>query len=63
MEQVRAFDLRAIPLRDVNSALHAPDLSGEFVISHPDGAHSVAVGMDAAVRSPWTVTSATTPPG
>ena len=50
MEQVRAFDLRAIPLRDVNSALHAPDLSGEFVISHPDGAHSVPYADELDVR-------------
>ncbi|HKV19846.1 MAG TPA: protein glxC [Mycobacterium sp.] len=44
------FDLRDTPLRDVNAALHRPDLSGEFVITHPDGAHNVAVGLDAPVR-------------
>ena len=34
----------ATPLREVNSALHAPDLAGEFVIENPAGAHNVAVG-------------------
>ena len=38
------------PLREVNAALHAPGLSGEFVIANPDGAHNVAVGVDAPVR-------------
>src|SRR6476619_4960667 len=44
------FDLRTVPLREVNSTLHQKDLSGEFVISHPDGAHNVAVGVDAPVK-------------
>ena len=38
------------PLREVNAALHAPGLSGDFVIAHPDGAHNVAVGLDAPIR-------------
>ena len=50
MDTLVAFDLRDTPLRDVNAALHAPDLSGEFVITHPDGAHNVAVGVDAPVK-------------
>jgi methylamine---glutamate N-methyltransferase subunit B len=45
-----ALDLATTPLREVNTALHAPDLSGEFVIAHPDGAHNVAVGLDAPIR-------------
>ncbi|MGE2736557.1 protein glxC [Mycolicibacterium vaccae] len=44
------FDLRETPLREVNTALHAPDLHGDFVIEHPAGAHNVAVGVNAAVR-------------
>ena len=55
------FDLATTPLREVNAALHAPGLSGEFVIAHPDGAHNVAVGLNAPVRSPSRATSATTP--
>src|SRR5215475_3908322 len=50
MEQMTCFDLRATPLREVNSALHQQDLSGEFVIAHPDGAHNVAVDVDAPVK-------------
>src|SRR4029078_11537335 len=47
---VSLYDLRTTPLREVNSALHQEDLSGEFVIAHPDGAHNVAVGVDAPVK-------------
>src|ERR1700742_3598481 len=54
MEQMTAtvcsYDLRTTPLREVNSTLHQKDLSGEFVISHPDGAHNVAVGIDAPIK-------------
>jgi glutamate synthase domain-containing protein 3 len=46
----RTLDLATIPLRDVNAALHAPDLSGEFMIENPSGAHNVAVGIDAPVK-------------
>ena len=52
MEQIvpaTQFDLRDTPLRDVNAALHAPDLTGDFVVRHPAGAHNVAVGLDAPV--------------
>jgi methylamine---glutamate N-methyltransferase subunit B len=44
------FDLATTPLREVNAALHAPGLSGDFVIANPAGAHNVAVGVDAPVR-------------
>src|SRR5262245_22222955 len=54
MEQMAAtvsvFDLHTTPLRQVNYALHQQELSGEFVIAHPDGAHNVAVGVDAPVK-------------
>ncbi len=46
---ITAFDLRTTPLREVNAALHAPDLHGDFVIENPAGAHNVAVGLDAPV--------------
>ncbi|HJT92439.1 MAG TPA: protein glxC [Mycobacterium sp.] len=46
----RTFDLRSTSLRDVNAALHLPDLDGEFVIENPSGAHNVAVGVDAPVK-------------
>lgn len=44
------FDLRDTPLREVNAALHAPDLTGEFLIVDPAGAHNVAVGLNAEVK-------------
>jgi glutamate synthase domain-containing protein 3 len=48
-KQIR-FDLSKTPLREVNSALHEPDLAGEWVIENPAGAHNVAVGLDADVK-------------
>jgi glutamate synthase domain-containing protein 3 len=47
---VTTYDLTVTPLREVNQALHAPGLTGEFVIEQPFGAHSVAVGVDAPVK-------------
>jgi glutamate synthase domain-containing protein 3 len=47
---VTTFDLAETSLREINSALHASDLSGEFVIENPAGAHNVAVGLDAEVK-------------
>jgi glutamate synthase domain-containing protein 3 len=44
------FDLATQPLREVNAALHAPDLSGDFVIDNPAGAHNVAVGLNSSIR-------------
>jgi glutamate synthase domain-containing protein 3 len=44
------FDLGVTSLRQVNAALHAPDLAGEYVIENPQGAHSVAVGLNSPVK-------------
>lgn len=44
------FDLATTGLREVNAALHAAGLTGDFVIANPAGAHNVAVGVDAPVR-------------
>ncbi len=47
----RDFDLRTSTLRAVNRALHQPDLDGASVtIRNPDGAHSVAAGVNAAAH-------------
>lgn len=45
------FDLRQTPLRQVNQFLHdAASHAGRVVkILHPDGAHNIAVGLDAAI--------------
>lgn len=47
----KVFDLRAVPLREVNRFLHR-DLGDvrRVRIEHPDGAHSIAVGLDAPVH-------------
>src|SRR3982074_3565313 len=50
MDTLTSYDLATTSLRDVNTALHAPDLSGEFVIAHPEGAHNIAVGIDAPAK-------------
>lgn len=59
MEQVNAeapktvetvYDLAATSVRDINSALHSPDVSGAYAILNPAGAHNIAVGLDAPVR-------------
>lgn len=47
---VTRFDLEHMPLREVNQALHADGLEGEFVIDQPFGAHAVAVGVSAPVK-------------
>ena len=41
---------RQSSLREVNAALHADGLAAELVIDNPDGAHNVAVGVDAPVK-------------
>ena len=52
MAGVVAFDLAAVPLREVNRFLHrvAPGNGTRRVtIANPDGAHSIAVGVDAPI--------------
>lgn len=48
--EVFGYDLRTTPLREVNTALHQPGITGHFIVEHPDGAHNVAVGLNAPVR-------------
>ena len=45
------FDLRSVSVRELNQFLHGP-LSGirEVIVENPDGAHNLAVGVDAAVH-------------
>ena len=44
------FDLSTTPLRDVNAALHAEGIDGQYVITNPQGAHNVAVGVNSPVE-------------
>jgi glutamate synthase domain-containing protein 3 len=41
------IDLRTASVRDVNAALHAAAPGTAWHIAHPDGAHNLAVGLDA----------------
>lgn len=43
------FDLATTPLREINSALHASSVTGDFVIDNPAGAHNVAVGLSSPI--------------
>jgi methylamine---glutamate N-methyltransferase subunit B len=50
LHKVREFDLAADSLRDLNSFLHQqkPDQAGpQIQVKNPDGAHSIAVGLNA----------------
>jgi glutamate synthase domain-containing protein 3 len=45
-------DLSQASVREHNRALHAPDVAGRapvWRVTHPDGRHNLAVGLDAAV--------------
>jgi glutamate synthase domain-containing protein 3 len=44
------FDLSASPLRELNARLHALDGPRRWRVIHPNGAHNVAVGLDADVE-------------
>ncbi len=41
------FDLRTDSVRELNRQLHARESIGRVFIAHPDGRHSIAVGLDA----------------
>lgn len=50
--EARVFDLRRTPLREVNRFLHGTEgVETPVHIVHPDGAHNIAVGLNA----PWRV--------
>jgi methylamine---glutamate N-methyltransferase subunit B len=47
---IESVDLAETPLRELNRRLHAGDVAPRWRIAHPDGAHAVAVGIDAEVE-------------
>ncbi len=50
-EQALTFDLRTETVRQLNRRLHeGVDVAGLIRVLHPDGRHSVAVGLDAPYR-------------
>jgi methylamine---glutamate N-methyltransferase subunit B len=44
------FDLSASPLRELNARLHALDGPRRWRVIHPNGAHNVAVGLNAELE-------------
>ena len=44
---IESFDLAEAPLRELNRRLHAADVAPRWRVAHPNGAHAVAVGIDA----------------
>jgi len=47
---IEEVDLTATPLRELNARLHAGDVAPRWRVIHPNGAHAVAVGIDAEVE-------------
>ena len=41
---------RTTPLRELNRRLHAADVAPRWRVAHPNGAHAVAVGIDAEIE-------------
>ena len=47
---IESVDLAETPLRELNRRLHADDVAPRWRIAHPNGAHAVAVGIDAEIE-------------
>jgi glutamate synthase domain-containing protein 3 len=47
---VETVDLAKTPLRELNARLHAPHPAPRWRVVHPQGAHAVAVGIDAEIE-------------
>ncbi|KXV34855.1 protein glxC [Gluconobacter thailandicus] len=45
----QVIDLRASTIRELNAALQSEDVTGSWLISHPEGRHSIAVGLTAPI--------------
>jgi len=47
---IESVDLAETSLRELNRRLHAADVAPRWRIMHPNGAHAVAVGLDAEIE-------------
>jgi glutamate synthase domain-containing protein 3 len=47
---IEAVDLSETPLRELNRRLHADEPPPRWRVAHPNGAHAVAVGIDAELE-------------
>ena len=49
-EAIEAVDLAETPLRELNRRLHGADVEPRWRVTHPNGAHAVAVVIDADIE-------------
>ena len=49
-DAIQSVDLAETSLRELNRRLHAADAAPQWRVAHPDGAHAVAVGIDAEIE-------------
>ena len=52
-DEPAVVDLSVASVRELNAALHAPDVADKAArwwVTHPDGRHSIAVGLDAEIE-------------
>jgi glutamate synthase domain-containing protein 3 len=49
-DAIESVDLAGTPLRELNRRLHADGLPSRWRVAHPNGAHAVAVGIDAEIE-------------
>ena len=49
-EAIESVDLAETSLRELNRRLHTADIAPRWRIAHPNGAHAVAVGIDADIE-------------
>jgi len=49
-DAIQSVDLVETSLRELNRRLHAADAAPQWRVAHPDGAHAVAVGIDAEIE-------------
>jgi methylamine---glutamate N-methyltransferase subunit B len=47
---LESVDLAETALRELNRRLHAADVAPRWQVAHPNGAHAVAVGLDAEIE-------------
>ncbi|MBS1089921.1 GltB/FmdC/FwdC-like GXGXG domain-containing protein [Gluconobacter wancherniae] len=45
----QTIDLRGSTIRELNATLHSEDVGGSWLVSHPEGRHSIAVGLTAPI--------------
>jgi glutamate synthase domain-containing protein 3 len=49
-DALQSVDLADTSLRELNQRLHAADVAPQWHVAHPNGAHAIAVGIDAEIE-------------